>query len=1036
MNNSSAQNTLTLFGGHTQQKLGDILMQAPAAIAIFKGQNHVLEFANPRYLALVSRKMEFVGRTVREIFPEPTKQRFIELLDAVFKSGKPFSGNEMVVTVKAENEEAVELYVNFVYQPFTNDKEKVEGIIVQAIDVTEQVEARKKVELEKEKYRTLFNFIDEAFCTIEVLFDENGKPFNCRFLEVNKAFEQQTGLMNMEGKTMNDFARIEEFWCQAYADVAITGKPARFESKAENPQRHYDVYTFKVGLPNERKVAVLFTDITKRKRAEEALQKSENYFRQLTDTLPAIIWITEPDGSCTYLNQHWYDYTGQKEHEAEGFGWLNAIHPDDRDRAGRIFLEANDIQNPFSLLYRLCTKDGDYRWCRNSGNPKFNRDGLFEGFIGTVVNVHDEKMAEEKIRESERFNRTTLESSPDCVKVLDQEGRLTYMNYNGTCTMEVDDFSVLKNKSWWDLWPDGSKTDVKNAVAKALKGETAQFQAFCPTAKGTPKWWDVMVSPIIGEDGSVAQLISVSRDITETRKAEQALKLSEVRFKAVIDQTPAPTLVLRGDEFRIEHINTPMLRMMGRGKEVIGHRMMDIMPELEGQFSWAEVQRVYREGSNFDLDEVLVPHNRTGVMQNYYYNVAYRPLTEEGRIVGMIQVAIDVTEQVTARKKLEESESRFRNLSDQAPMFIFIADENVNITYVNKALLSYVNLHFSEFTGHVWEKHVHPDDIAAMNETFTQAWQSRSPYQIEIRIRDAATGIYNWFLSTGIPRYEGETFKGFVGTGMNIQEQKELTEGLEQKVRERTGELGEANKDLHRSNEDLQQFAHVASHDLKEPVRKVLTFVSRLNSEFEGELPGKAKFYIGKIENAAQRSYDMIEGVLHYSSLNSKDQKREAVDLNTVLESILSDLEVVIVRKEANIQYDRLPVIEGYATLLYQLLYNLLANALKFTKPGTLPVISIRHAEVQGSEAGHEADKTIRYHRLTVTDNGIGFEQTDAEYIFQTFTRLNGKDQYEGSGMGLALCRKIAERHGGFIQAESEEGQGTAFRVFLPVDNN
>jgi light-regulated signal transduction histidine kinase (bacteriophytochrome) len=247
---------------------------------------------------------------------------------------------------------------------------------------------------------------------------------------------------------------------------------------------------------------------------------------------------------------------------------------------------------------------------------------------------------------------------------------------------------------------------------------------------------------------------------------------------------------------------------------------------------------------------------------------------------------------------------------------------------------------------------------------------------------------------------------------------REIELNLEKLVAERTLEL-------QRSNEDLQQFAHVASHDLKEPVRKIKTFSSRLQSEFGHDLPAKGKMYIDKIQGATNRMYDMIEGVLKYSTLNEEQLPVELVDLNAVLQNIEADFELVIHQKHAVIHKGELPPIEGAPVLIYQLFYNLINNSLKFSRPEVAPVINIT-SSVE-SENGRAKAK------ITIADNGIGFDQEHADRIFDTFTRLNSKDKYEGTGLGLALCKKIVEKHKGTIYASGSENEGAAFTILIPL---
>lgn len=250
------------------------------------------------------------------------------------------------------------------------------------------------------------------------------------------------------------------------------------------------------------------------------------------------------------------------------------------------------------------------------------------------------------------------------------------------------------------------------------------------------------------------------------------------------------------------------------------------------------------------------------------------------------------------------------------------------------------------------------------------------------------------------------------------KELQEYSEKMEQLVAERT-------EDLARSNDDLQQFAHVASHDLKEPLRKISTFSNILLDEQREKLSEKGKLYLDKIQKASQRMASMIEGVLTYSSVGSGEPDVTEVNLNIVLENVVNDLELFIIQKEAEVIYSNLPVVQGIPLLLHQLFYNLINNALKFSRSNAKPVITVEQLsdiKIPGRNSVH----------IVVTDNGIGFNPLYADRIFNVFSRLNSKDKYEGTGLGLALCRKIMQRHKGEIYAESTEGKGSAFHILIP----
>ncbi|WP_165871454.1 sensor histidine kinase [Flaviaesturariibacter flavus] len=364
---------------------------------------------------------------------------------------------------------------------------------------------------------------------------------------------------------------------------------------------------------------------------------------------------------------------------------------------------------------------------------------------------------------------------------------------------------------------------------------------------------------------------------------------------------------------------------------------------------------------------------------------------------------------------VEKSEELFRTLADQVPVIVFMTAPD-NATYWNKFWLNYTGLSATESHDKGWRVAAHPDDVAEAIAVYNGAVARQETVTHELRLR-RHDGIYRWFQFTVGPRYASDgTLSGFSGIAIDVTERRETATLLESLVRERTSEL-------QRSNEDLQQFAHVTSHDLKEPVRKVKTFTSMLSEDADNHLSERSKGYLQRIKSATDRMLTMINGVLSYSTITASEPEWQPVPLNELLASILEDLEVPIRQKGATVVCGRLPVLEGSPVLLYQLFYNLVNNALKFTREGVAPRIDIsRHP-----------DRLPGWTRIEVRDNGIGFEPDYAEHIFETFTRLHSKDRYEGTGLGLALCRKIVQRHGGHISAQGMPGEGALFVVSLPL---
>jgi PAS domain S-box-containing protein len=367
---------------------------------------------------------------------------------------------------------------------------------------------------------------------------------------------------------------------------------------------------------------------------------------------------------------------------------------------------------------------------------------------------------------------------------------------------------------------------------------------------------------------------------------------------------------------------------------------------------------------------------------------------------------------------LKQSEEQFRTLTESLPQLIWTSLPNGYCDFFNRQWYEFTGSSPVTSYGDGWTNYIHADHRKGLYKAWLSSLQTGAPMVHEFQLRKA-DGSYQWFYVLGNPIVGRDgAIRKWVGALTNIEWQKAVESGLEKVVAERT-------KELQRSNEDLLQFAHVASHDLKEPVRKIRTFANRLLEDETSSLSLRSRVFIKKIDNAAERMFQMIEGVLRYSTMTNLDEDTSDLDLNQVLRQIETDLEIKIQDLKASIRYSGLPVIRGAPVLIHQLFYNLLNNSLKFVRTDVQPQITIT-AKMLTSEAAPWVS-------IDVADNGIGFLQDHAESIFNTFTRLNTKDQYEGTGLGLSLCKKIVERHGGTITATATPNKGAIFSIRLPL---
>lgn len=448
-------------------------------------------------------------------------------------------------------------------------------------------------------------------------------------------------------------------------------------------------------------------------------------------------------------------------------------------------------------------------------------------------------------------------------------------------------------------------------------------------------------------------------------------------------------------------------------------------------------EKAIRQKSIFELEHQVL---RADGSIGWTFSRAVPILDADGEIIEWFGAATDITERKNieeelraTRDELETQRRLYQGITGGTPDLVYAFNLDYKFVYANKALL--------EMWGRTWDDSIglglrplgYEDWHAEMHEReIDQVVATKKSIRGEVSFPHATLGrrIYDYIFSP-IFNESGEV-ELIGGTTRDISDLKNaqdalkkseenfraLSESLEKLVAERT-------KELKRSNEDLLQFAHVASHDLKEPVRKIKTFVNRLQNDEVTKLSGDGIVFVNKIQSAVERMYQMIDGVLRYSTLTNLQEDIVTVDLNLILHQIEADLEVSFKERRASIAYGVLPVIEGAAVLIYQLLYNLVNNSLKFARKEVPLEITVT------AKAGTRDDKD--FVMIDVADNGIGFPQDFAESVFNTFTRLNTKDQYEGTGLGLALCKKIVERHGGSISATAVVNEGAVFSFCLPV---
>lgn len=372
-----------------------------------------------------------------------------------------------------------------------------------------------------------------------------------------------------------------------------------------------------------------------------------------------------------------------------------------------------------------------------------------------------------------------------------------------------------------------------------------------------------------------------------------------------------------------------------------------------------------------------------------------------------------------AEKELTATVSELHSTLESLPQLAFTANRQGAITFVNNQWYQFSPV-----------KEQFPETLPGtlpLQEQWQQSISSGRSIDVEVCIRKKADGQYYYHLLRATPVFIGGEINRWVGTLTSIHEQKLLNETLEKKVAERTQELLEINRELEISNNELQQFTSVASHDLKEPLRKIQFFGSLIIDN--ARLDERMTTYMDKIIRSSKRMTQLISDLLSFARI-SEELQFEQTNINNIINEILVDLELNIAEKKAQVIVESLPSLQVVPSLIRQLFQNLISNALKFSKADVPPQIRI-WADKANWET--EPETATRFCRLSVADNGIGFDERYKDKIFSLFQRLHAREAYEGTGIGLTIAKKIVEKHNGEISVVSVPGEGTTFSILLPV---
>ncbi|WP_276380103.1 PAS domain-containing protein [Flavobacterium sp. H4147] len=629
-----------------------------------------------------------------------------------------------------------------------------------------------------------------------------------------------------------------------------------------------------------------------------------------------------------------------------------------------------------------------------------------------------------------------------------------------------DSFIALAGRSrdailgsfYWDTFPE-----VRASYESAMAGVASTGQPYSAIeskrtvirdGREETIYISFVYNPLKDSTGKVTKIavwvMDTTIQVVQRHKAEENEKFA----RTVFYNSPVAKLVYTGPDMVLREANEKMLEIFGRGDSIIGRPIMEAVPEMQKTHLFHAYSNVLRTGEIHTESAARIMFIKNGSPYYGYYDYTYKPLYDtKGEIYGVICTAIDVTEQVVVNSRLQEAEQNMRGAVELAQLGTWSIDAaSMGLTYSERMIEWFgydpdarnyneaIAIILEEDRGRVAEAvawALNPESGGVYDETYTVIHPSTRKKRI---LHAQGKTVFD---PTGRPLRMN-------GTAQDVTIQMELQMELENQLQQRTaeiqaameklrainGEQEQTNIQLAHSNTELGQFAYIASHDLQEPLRKISTFMEMLQSRIREDLDEKSQGYMEKITDAAARMSRLIRDLLAYSALPKDEAAFVPVNLQDTAREALEDYDVLIERTGAEVAWKGLPVVKAIPLQMSQLFFNLIGNALKFIRPDVKPQINIT-CTIPSSEEIRSVllNERLSYYKIQFADNGIGMKPEDTKKIFNIFQKLHSKSEFAGTGIGLAMCRKIVQNHHGEIDAGQSSENGAVFNVYLPKHN-
>lgn len=889
---------------------------------------------------------------------------------------------------------------------------RVQGYITVSRDITERKEREQALKTLDETLRVLLSSAPNAI----VILDREG---NVSFwnLAAERLFGRRAEEMlakpfsPLPDVELGEVLRAEGV--MRNAEMTLTAPDGTERSLYVSLGALYDAH----GKPNG--MVAVYTDISERKRYEKVLAEREQLFRTIFEASPIGISLVNERGVFLLANRALEDILGYTEAELCSLS-EDITFPEDVEPGLTYWRElVAGEREVFRVEKRVRRKDGEIRVVSWTAAAVRDEKGNFLYSVHLTRDITDQKQKEETLRQ---FSRA-VESTGDSVLITNREGIVEYVNPAFESLTGYSAAEVLGKTPRILKSGKHDRAFYERFWGEILEGRTFRDVFINRKKTGELYYEDKTTSPVFDASGNLTHFVSVGRDVSRQREMRNALRESEARLRALFEASPIGILVHKCADGTTS-VNDALANMIGYPKEEITGVLLTRIThpdDVEKTLQYYE-ELVAGSRSHYAIEKRYFRSDGSLVWARVS-GVAVRDARE--KLLYLVFMIEDITEWKRVQEALAASEARFRSLVESTDDLIAVVGEDLRIQGVFGRMLKADGRSADDFVGkkptEVWGP-----EIGAFLEAGEQRALRGESVTLEWRM--PVRGGFREIQSLMSPIFSGGRVIGVVCVGRDITPLKRAAENLrqmnlqlERRVRERTRELEETNARLAHSNEELQQFTYVVSHDLQEPLRTVAGFVDLIQRRYREQFDTPLQGYFAYIAEGVQRAQRMIRSLLEYSRLNARPHEPVPVEVEDVLQAVCQDLSERLRECNGSVLWDSpLPRVLADPVQLHQLLLNLIGNGIKFRRENP-PRVHF--------SATRESEEMWRF---AVRDNGIGIPESQLQRIFLVFQRVHRREDYEGEGIGLAICRKIVLRHGGRIWAESTLGEGSTFYFTLP----